>query len=57
MTRSNLIPNAFIWENLEMFIFLYVKVKLIIFARYVQPNETMVLYTNLNTSSTDQTEF
>ena len=23
MARSNLIPNAFIWENLEMFIFLY----------------------------------
>ena len=22
MARSNLIPNAFIWENLEMFIFL-----------------------------------
>ena len=23
MARSNLIPNAFIWENLEMFILLY----------------------------------
>ena len=40
MARSNLIPNGFIWENLEIFILLF----LFILARNVKPNETIFFY-------------